>query len=187
MGPIENFMFHMRMDSLMFGCALALLHRNAAFQKLAHRILSWRGMLVALCFFFFVSGYLNYKFQGYYMLPFGYTLEAGAITYLLFYFVSKPQSAGGRLLNSRILVHIGLISYSLYLWQELFLTDLPTRWPLGTFPLNLVAAFVAAELSWKLVEQPALKLRRKFEGNRTSSSEPIVEPSTAVAATEVAS
>lgn len=163
MGPIENFMFHMRVDSLMFGCALALLYKNANFRRLAQGVLNWPGMLIALSFFLFLSGYLNYKFQGYYMLPFGYTLEGIAISYLLFYFVTKPPSFGARFLNSRILVHIGLISYSLYLWQQLFLTDLPTSWKLGRFPVNLVAAFLAAELSWKFIEQPALRVRRRFE------------------------
>ena len=144
-------------------------------------------MLVALGFFLCLSGYLNFRFQGYYMLPFGYTLEGVAITYLLLYFVTKPESAAGRLLNSRMLVHVGLISYSLYLWQQLFLVDLPTSWPLGRFPLNLIAAFLAAELSWKFIEQPALKLRHRFEGIRNSTPRAIMEPSAAVDSAEVAS
>jgi len=126
-------------------------------------------MLLALCFFLFLSGYLNYRFQGYYLLPFGYTFEAIAISYLLLYFVRSPDSLGGRLLNSRFLVHVGVISYSLYLWQQLFLTDL-LRSSLGNFPINLIAAFLAAELSWRLVEQPALRLRQRF--NRWQSSTP---------------
>jgi hypothetical protein len=32
-------------------------------------------MLAALVFFFLVSGYLNQRFQGYYMLPFGYLAD----------------------------------------------------------------------------------------------------------------
>jgi peptidoglycan/LPS O-acetylase OafA/YrhL len=107
-----------------------------------------------------VSGFLNYRFQGYYLLPFGYTLEATAISYLLLYFVRSPDSLGGRLLNSRFLVHVGLISYSLYLWQQLFLTDL-LRSRIANFPMNVIAAFAAAELSWRLVERPALRLRRR--------------------------
>lgn len=54
------------------------------------------------------------------MLPFGYTLESIAISYLLLYLVTKPQSIGGRVLNAKPLLHVGLISYSLYLWQQLF-------------------------------------------------------------------
>lgn len=99
LGPIENFMFHMRVDSLMLGCALAMVYKTQSFARIAERILKWPGMLAALGFFLFVSGYLNYRFQGYYMLPFGYTLESIAISYLLMYFVTKTASVGTRLLN----------------------------------------------------------------------------------------
>ena len=177
LGPIENFMFHMRVDSLMFGCALAMVYKNPRFARIAERILKWPGMLAALVFFFLVSGYLNQRFQGYYMLPFGYTLESLAISYLLLYFVTKPGSIGGRVLNAKPLVHIGLISYSLYLWQELFLTPLleaPNQWSgsiLGRFPSNLIAVLLAAELSWQFVEKPALKARRMFERPKSARPE----------------
>jgi len=172
MGPIENFMFHMRMDSLMFGCVLAMIQKSHVFNRIIKRFLHWPGMFAALLFFLFLSGYLNYRFQGYYLLPFGYTLEAVAISYLLLYFVRKPDSIGGRLLNSKPLVHLGLISYSLYLWQQIFLTDLLGSSRLGKFPVNLIAAFLAAELSWKVVEQPALRLRRKLERSKSRMPEP---------------
>lgn len=176
-GPIEFFMFHMRVDSLMFGCALALVQNSPRFDGLAKRVLNWPCMLLALCFFLFLSGYLNYRFQGYYLLPFGYTFEAIAISHLLLYFVRSPDSVGGRLLNSRFLVHVGVISYSLYLWQQLFLTDM-LRSRLGNFPVNLIAAFLAAELSWRLVEQPAMRLRQRFSSWQSSTAE---SPAKAVA------
>lgn len=178
LGSIENCMFHMRVDSLMFGCALAMVYRSPRFARIAQRTLKWQGMLVALVFFLFVSGYLNQRFQAYYMYPFGYTLESIAISYLLLYFVTKPGTVVGKILNTRVLVHIGVISYSLYLWQELFLTNLmkiPNHWSatiLGRFPFNMAAAFLAAELSWQLVEKPALRLRRKFESANKSRQAP---------------
>lgn len=171
LGPIENVMFHMRVDSLMFGCALAMVYKTQSFARTAERILKWPGMLAALGFFLFVSGYLNYRFQGYYMLPFGYTLENIAISYLLIYFVTKTASVGARLLNTKLLVHVGLISYSLYLWQQLFLTPLVSASILSKFPFNLAAAFLAAELSWQGVEKPALEVRRRFERARSPRPE----------------
>jgi peptidoglycan/LPS O-acetylase OafA/YrhL len=195
LGSIENYMFHVRVDSLMFGCALAMVYKSPKFAAITQRTLKWQGMLVALGFFLFVSGYLNQRFQAYYMYTVGYTLESIAISYLLLYFVTKPETVGGKILNTRILVHIGVISYSLYLWQELFLTNLmriPNHWSamlLGKFPLNLAAAFLAAELSWQMVEKPALRLRRKFERANSSRQAPQQDTLTLVSAdsTEIAS
>ena len=152
----------MRVDSLMFGSALAMLYKKPDFIKFTERIVKWPALLVALCFFLFVSGDLNYRFQAYYMYPFGYTLENIAISYIILYFVSKPTSNGGRVLNAKPLVHVGLISYSLYLWQQLFLTPLLGTSIFGKFPINLVCAFLIAELSWQIVERPAFKARRVF-------------------------
>ena len=169
MGHDQSFMFHMRVDTLMFGCALAMFHNTPWFARISKRILGRPGVLIAGFHFGFLSGYLTHRFQGYYLLTVGYTLDGLAITYLLLYFVAKPASFGGHILNSRIFVHVGLVSYSLYLWQQLFSAppfDAPHRWSasfLGAFPFNLIAALVVAELSWKFVEQPALKWRRRFE------------------------
>ena len=54
---------------------------------------------------------------------------------------------------------IGRISYSLYLWQQLFLVHakIPRPLPLGRlqdWPLNIVAVFVCASASYYLLERP---------------------------------
>lgn len=164
-GGLENFMLHMRVDGLMFGCALALYNKDERFEKFVEKVLSWPVMLAAVGFLAFGSGILTQHFQGYYLLPFGYTLENLAITYVIVYFVKRPLSFGGRLLNSKLLVHIGLISYSLYLWQEPFLTPNLNVSLSGQFPFNWMCAFVAAELSWRLIEKPALKLKQRVSSS----------------------
>jgi peptidoglycan/LPS O-acetylase OafA/YrhL len=71
----------------------------------------------------------------------------------------------GRILNGRTLVFIGTLSYSLYLWQQLFLA----RWLPGTvhaFPWNLGCAFVAAYLSYTVVEKPILEMRSLLRARR---------------------
>ncbi|MBV8780491.1 MAG: acyltransferase, partial [Phycisphaerae bacterium] len=65
-----------------------------------------------------------------------------------------------RLLTFRPLVWIGIISYSLYLWQQLFCT---TR---GSLPLKtpwcLLCAVVLAMGSYFLIERPSLNLRQRW-------------------------
>jgi len=63
-----------------------------------------------------------------------------------------------------VLRFMGKLSYSLYLWQELFLLARPLSWGTWpTFPLWLVPPLVLAFLSYKFVESPALRLKRRFE------------------------
>ena len=79
----------------------------------------------------------------------------------------------GGLLNSRPLVFVGMLSYSLYLWQEPFLnrlSDAPVNW----FPINLILASAAALGSYYLVERPFLNLRRRLESSATPRREKLV-------------
>jgi peptidoglycan/LPS O-acetylase OafA/YrhL len=73
--------------------------------------------------------------------------------------VQHPDARLGRVLNTRVAVHLGLISYSLYLWQQLFLMPQNRSWT-GRFPVNLLCALAAAEASYFLIERTFLSLRR---------------------------
>ena len=71
---------------------------------------------------------------------------------------ASPHTMAGKLLGNRLLVGIGLISYSAYLWhQPLFafakyrMVFSPDQWLLG---LLAVPAFLLAWFSWKFVETP---------------------------------
>jgi peptidoglycan/LPS O-acetylase OafA/YrhL len=68
----------------------------------------------------------------------------------------------GRVLNAQPLVFVGWLSYSLYLWQQLFLNRASGAWT-ASFPLNLTLAVVAALGSYYAIERPSLALRRRIE------------------------
>jgi peptidoglycan/LPS O-acetylase OafA/YrhL len=90
----------------------------------------------------------------------GQTLLNAVIAFWLHRLVMFPESAVGRMLNSRPAVAVGAISYSLYLWQQPFLhrdSDLLV----ASFPLNLACAVGAALLSYHLIERPALDAGRQ--------------------------
>lgn len=74
----------------------------------------------------------------------------------------RPSAWPGRLLESPIFRWVGRLSYSLYLWQQLFLVWDADRVPglgvLQTFPINLLAVFACALLSLTLVENPCIAL-----------------------------
>lgn len=59
------------------------------------------------------------------------------------------------LLNSPPMVWIGTLSYSLYLWQQLFTPWMSSRWCMA-FPYNLFLTFGAAAISYYCIERPCL-------------------------------
>jgi peptidoglycan/LPS O-acetylase OafA/YrhL len=154
-------MLHTRADSLMMGALAALLYSNESFQRCLKRLYRTHVPAVAAFFVALVDPILSAKYRGTYSLPFGFALENLAILVVLLWSVHEHEGLIGRLLNSRIFVHVGLISYSLYLWQQLLLTVSNTT-ASGLFPINLVCTFIAAEASYYLVERTFQNWRKRI-------------------------
>ncbi len=83
------------------------------------------------------------------------------IALLLDYWVRQPDSLSGRVLNLGWMAKIGVLSYSIYLWQELLLDMTPGGITLP-FPLNIGAVLAVSLASYYCVEKQALRLRRYF-------------------------
>jgi peptidoglycan/LPS O-acetylase OafA/YrhL len=99
------------------------------------------------------------------------TIEIVLIALCLDWCLRQRDGVVFRLLNSRPLVYVGTLSYSLYLFQQPFLTPLGTT-PLNAFPLNVAAAVVAGLACHYLVEKPCLALRERFEPPRPQTVKP---------------
>jgi peptidoglycan/LPS O-acetylase OafA/YrhL len=65
------------------------------------------------------------------------------------------------ILSGPIVTYIGRRSYGLYLWHYVWLTWLRGLGLAGV-GLALVATLASAELSWRLVETPFLRLKRRY-------------------------
>ncbi len=156
--------FHMHADALMFGCAAALLEGRSWFER-AYRAVTrvWWIPVAGLA----IGSYLEMRYQNYWNFPVGETYTGVLIAFVLLWTVRNAESLPGRLLNASWITHIGVLSYSIYLWQTLFLHHMNgsvfagTSW-IGQFPLNWVAIFVVAEISYWMVEQPSLRLRNRL-------------------------
>jgi len=77
---------------------------------------------------------------------------------------SSTRHAGswvGRFLNWRPVVFLGVLSYSLYLWQLPFLDHRSSAWT-NAFPQNLMLVFLAALASYFLIERPFVRLRGRL-------------------------
>lgn len=133
---------------------------NKTISQIASQVVSTIGMLMII--YAVIAFDKNTPFPSLYaLIP---TVGAGLI--ILY---ATPQTYVGRLLSSKLLVGIGLISYSAYLWhQPLFAfarhasIDEPSAVELLT--LSLVACALAY-VSWRFVEKP---FRAKHTISRTT-------------------
>ena len=83
------------------------------------------------------------------------------ITALLVTLLDNRLPVLGRILENRGIKWIGRLSYSLYLWQQLFLGPFGTQ-PWQRFPVNIILAVLAATLSYYVIELPFLRLRGRM-------------------------
>ncbi len=85
-----------------------------------------------------------------------------------------PRQWLGRLLESRVMRFVGRISYSLYLWQQLFFVssrgDSALRYA-QRFPVSLCGALLCAVASYYLVEKPMIRLGHRFAPPATPGRE----------------
>lgn len=161
----EDYMIQGNIDTLMVGCLLALSKGREEWVEWQHRYLNaWTASamaIVGLLVVPFVSLTLPKRLAGLYGLAAKPTLTAFCIGGFVVYLVGNPKSMGGRFLNLKAIRHIGVLSYSLYLWQQIFTSPHIPLLPYGFF-----YAFAAAELSYWLVEKPSLKLRACLESRK---------------------
>lgn len=92
----------------------------------------------------------------------GQTVASLGIALVILTGVNDPGCAVGRVLEWRPLKSVGLISYSLYLWQQLFLGPGAAAWGLTGFGgalLGVAASLLSAYASYRLIEGPSHRLR----------------------------
>lgn len=155
-------MFHTGFDAIAAGVLLGEVFRRAAWRSRLEA-LSARPLVLAsaLLTLFVVSPTLGFHFRGAYNVTIGRTLDLACICLLITAAVTHRHTLLFSVLNWKPLAFIGVLSYSLYVWNNLFLyPDGP--WTLHQFPYNLVALFAVAMLCHYLVERPFLRLKGRF-------------------------
>jgi len=151
-----------RMDALMLGALAALCGSLPFFDRFVRRMKG--GLIAVLAVFVFVgSPLLTYKFGTLYTLSLGLTLESACLTIILLFAVYQPYSGLGKLLNMRALVFVGVISYDLYLWQQLFITPENTS-VLGRLGINVLCLGAVAFASYRWIDGPAMRIKRRYLG-----------------------
>ena len=139
-----------RLDGLLLGCAVALVWDDARVQAVLGRIGGTTLAVVAAtaavcCQVWTPPAYL--------------TIVAAFMVLLPASTVANPRSWLGRILEWPPLAWVGRMSYSLYIWQQLFLSPSPTgAWQ--RTPWNLAGTFATAIASYYLIETPRHRVRK---------------------------
>jgi peptidoglycan/LPS O-acetylase OafA/YrhL len=145
-----------RLDTLLFGCAVALVWNDprvrAIFQRIGGSALAVTAAVAAICCQIWTP-------------PGSLTIVAALMALLPAATVARPDSWVGRILEMPLLVWVGRTSYSLYIWQQLFLS------PGSAGVWRLPAIFVCAAISYYAIERPAIAMGRSST-RATSSPEP---------------
>ena len=151
--------FQTNADALAAGCVLAGIRPRLDACPAYLRVISSKWFAAApLVVLFLVRLFQHLVFS----LSIGITLLNLAIAVIIDRSVRFPSDTAGRFLNWRPMVYLGVLSYSIYLWQEPFLDRLSSA-PVCWFPLNLICVAAAAWLSYTFVETPCLNWRRRLE------------------------
>jgi peptidoglycan/LPS O-acetylase OafA/YrhL len=95
--------------------------------------------------------------------------------------VLHPENWFGRFLETKVLTTLGRMSYSLYLWQQIFISNadsLSVAGPLGylrEWPWNLVSLMFCATGSYFLIEKPFIRLGHRLAPPATSGRKDLHE------------
>jgi len=142
------------MDGLLWGAALALVLTNKSLQKWVGRNLTMFVWTLLLAAYVLVAALKP---------PFSMMMEGMLIPVLLYGTTLHPASYAGRFLENAFVRWIGRISYSLYLWQQVFFIArfAPPAVP-QTFPLNALGLLACAGASYYLIERPMITIGHRL-------------------------
>ncbi|NUO53403.1 MAG: acyltransferase [Polyangiaceae bacterium] len=174
-------------DSIATGCILAFVWMGrapASVQPLLQRIVALAEATPAT-YLLFPAAFFTYLLE---YRPTVWTLVGVTFSNVAFALVVarvvKTRADGiGRVLVHKWIERVGVLSYSLYLWQQVFLrqsvVEGSSLWKTAcSFPLSFVLAYVLAHVSYELVERRALRAKPRWaDRTLTIANAPTVDVS----------
>ena len=146
------------MDALLAGCFMACLLGTRKFET-AYEYME-KFYPLALIFLFVISLCLESHLEPHYDLTLDFTLNALAGSFFVLWLARNERHLLGKVANSRSVTTVGVMSYSIYLWQTTG-THFAKGFVHSIAWLSLVA--LAATASFYLIEKTSLMARAQLE------------------------
>ncbi len=160
-----------RVDSILFGCALAVWN-NPVLDEVQMHERRWKHLYIPLALL--LLGCCLLVRTDAFRETLRYSLQGAALTVLFVAAIRYYRWAPFAWLNNRILVYIGLLSYSLYLLHLAVILaverSLPAAPPLARGVLALAIAIFLSWLIYTTIERPCARLRKKLSELKFYSS-----------------
>lgn len=160
---IDQFTIFTRIDAIATGCLFAL-YKDKIVEKIQTH---WKKVFYLSIITIVCLPSLNSIFRGtifaFIFIPLGTTYGTIAnfdVGLLMMYSIFGPQKLWFKFLNLKIINFIGLLSYSIYLWQQIFISGLD-YW-VTTYPQNLLLLCIVAIGSYYIIEKPFLSLKKRW-------------------------
>lgn len=152
--------FHSNIDTLAIGCLLALQYQYLHSREWYLKILDSKLMIFAPLLAIVASAQIEHPKL---YLGFSFTVCNVLIALCIDWAVTNYQNNSiGKFLNSSPMVWVGMLSYSIYLWQQPFFNYDEPAW-FTQFPFNFIGIAVCSVFSYYLIEKFSLQLRQKWE------------------------
>jgi peptidoglycan/LPS O-acetylase OafA/YrhL len=154
--------FETRIDAILVGCLFAILLHIDAAPRLMEQLRRPRYLPLtvgALAFSVFGGGPLGYVYRD----VVGFAIDPLLLIILILQLIETRQADW---MDHRLIVYLGGISYSTYLYQQLVIPAVTK--PLHLFPKPMISlgcllgTWVIASISYELVEKPTLRLKERF-------------------------
>ena len=163
----NRYSFLLHFDALAIGCLVAFLLVGQ--RTFVERVVAARpGMIgwAALGLIGVPHALSHFFMAGMFTVPLGPTAQGLGFALLLLQSIVLPTVGFYRFLNWKAVCQLGVLSYSIYIWQQIFcspwqvLQVSPVWWL--SFPGWLVPTFCAAVISYYSIELPLVKWRARF-------------------------
>ena len=152
-----DYLTPLHLDAIAAGCLLALVADRAAFRERALVDPSRASLCTAAAAAVIVVTSVVASFISLFDVTLQYSVIAAANVVIIWTVATAPATLLGRILSAKPVVFVGVLAYSLYLWQQLFLNRHPHWWT--AWPQSIVLALLAAVASYYVVESPLLRIK----------------------------